>query len=622
MNDDTIQSYLKDTSIDVNKRKKVASLLDTGQITQDKAIGIINQKYGSKYTTPSSFTGGAIQDVKETGTNIADTFKERATKIKERFSSLKTADQGEKTLGKGLARSFGAGIATAGDVVGGAFEMAGEGALGAIKAVTPEFIEKPIGKAFNTMFQSIGDTETAQKAFTEWDKFSKENPALADTIEGAFEIATVMAPGSKQVKTGIQTGKKLAVEGVETGLKAGQKAIGKATDIAMEIPKTAVSKASGVERSALRTIYEGAKKEGKEGVESLFTKAKRGDITPEGELGRIKTGIDETIEALGETGKQYESIRGLDIKIKSPVSSFENTLKQRGVKFTEEGLDFSATNMADAGDINAVKKAYDLVKSKGVDMDASTILNTRQQLDDLINFQSQTTSKGQGLVKQLRTEIDTIAKEKIPKLAEIDKKYGETAQFLNKVKRDILNPDGTFKDNAISKVRNLTNKSNQAKLERIKEIVPDIEERINALSAVEAVARASDIKVGDYVGSMFKSGAGGAVGGMAMGLDPVTSGIVFAIASNPTVVTSTLNTIGKVVGTTQRQLVSIASKISKGKSLTSAEVSVLKSKVVSDKLAQSLGFTNIDDFIAKNTSAVAKSEALEGSSEISPLVNQ
>lgn len=75
---------------------------------------------------------------------------------------------------------------------------------------------------------------------------------------------------------------------------------------------------------------------------------------------------------------------------------------------------------------------------------------------------------------------------------------------LRNIKKDFFNPDNTLKDNALSKLSNLTKKGNEARLERVKQLIPDIEPQINAIKALEDIKLANGQKVGSY----FRAGAG------------------------------------------------------------------------------------------------------------------
>ena len=75
---------------------------------------------------------------------------------------------------------------------------------------------------------------------------------------------------------------------------------------------------------------------------------------------------------------------------------------------------------------------------------------------------------------------------------------------MKNIKKDFFNRDGTLKDNALSKLSNLTKKGNEARLERVKVLIPDIEPQINAIKALEDVKLANGQKVGTY----FRTGIG------------------------------------------------------------------------------------------------------------------
>ena len=66
------------------------------------------------------------------------------------------------------------------------------------------------------------------------------------------------------------------------------------------------------------------------------------------------------------------------------------------------------------------------------------------------------------------------------------------------IKKDWLNPDWTFKDNARSKLRNLTKAWNEEKLARLEKVIPWISNDLKALDVWLTVERASKQWVWQY----------------------------------------------------------------------------------------------------------------------------
>lgn len=70
--------------------------------------------------------------------------------------------------------------------------------------------------------------------------------------------------------------------------------------------------------------------------------------------------------------------------------------------------------------------------------------------------------------------------------------------FLNTVKKDYFLKSGKPKDNFMSLLETITNKGKEMKLDRLREIIPDIEAKSNSLKAVADIDAAMGSKVGTY----------------------------------------------------------------------------------------------------------------------------
>ena len=72
----------------------------------------------------------------------------------------------------------------------------------------------------------------------------------------------------------------------------------------------------------------------------------------------------------------------------------------------------------------------------------------------------------EGLIRDMRKSIDKVAKRDIPWLADLDAKYQPLIDEVRQMNKDWFDSNGNLKDNARSKLRNLTKAWNEAKLER------------------------------------------------------------------------------------------------------------------------------------------------------------
>lgn len=123
-------------------------------------------EYEAEYGPKESFTG-----------NVGQRFNERADNVGQALRR----DQG--ALHTGL-QVFGQGIAALGDV---AFE--------GVKALTPDFIEKPIGEAVSSAVQGVANTEPAKQATGWYQQFKTAHPTAAADLEALFNIGSVLPIG-------------------------------------------------------------------------------------------------------------------------------------------------------------------------------------------------------------------------------------------------------------------------------------------------------------------------------------------------------------------------------------------------------------------------------------------
>jgi type I site-specific restriction-modification system R (restriction) subunit len=77
-------------------------------------------------------------------------------------------------------------------------------------------------------------------------------------------------------------------------------------------------------------------------------------------------------------------------------------------------------------------------------------------------------------IRNMRGKIDDALKEQVKGFKEADAEYRELTNLVKELKKDWFTKDGKLKDNALSKIRNLTNKGNEAKLERLEKQFPGI----------------------------------------------------------------------------------------------------------------------------------------------------
>lgn len=408
------------------------------------------------------------------------------------------------------------------------------------------------------MWDSIKETVTDPQKLGEW---ITQNPA---------DILMAVSP-----KTAATLGKAVIKWTAEWVVKWAE-VLGKWTAKASEF---VASQAFGINPSTIRNIIKDP---------ALYNQVEKWVINSEELLSSLGTKIDQNISKLSETGKWYQEIKKIaDITPPNIV----DVLGKRWITIDKWWkLNFSNTNMADTADLNAIQKAYNMIAKDYTSQGGKiNVINTRGKLDDLINYESKTTSKWQSVIKEIRNAIDTKAKSEIPWLAELDASYWEQTKLLKSIKKDFLNPDWTFKDNAMSKISNLTKKWNEAKLERVKELIPWIEDNINAIRAFEDVTLAGWQKVWTYLRWAWT------VGVWAMAGWPIWA-IVWLLLTSPQVATNLL----KGIWYSKQFINRIVWKIKIWSKITTEEMVMLEKWVesLSSKEINGTITSNIDNSVA------------------------
>lgn len=180
-----------------------------------------NPEYGEKFraalfgtTPPQQFTTNINQQDQEqmggqkvvSGVSLEDAPRDTlGQKLSGRLADL----------GLGISRTvegeqgiFSGTLQTGGAIAGGLLDVGGA----AVRALTPDFIEKPIEKATGYVGTKLGETQLMQDIGQAWLKLEEEDPIVADNIRGTLNIVSVIPAVSATFKA-----MGLAKQGVATG---------------------------------------------------------------------------------------------------------------------------------------------------------------------------------------------------------------------------------------------------------------------------------------------------------------------------------------------------------------------------------------------------------------------
>lgn len=277
-------------------------------------------------------------------------------------------------------------------------------------------------------------------------------------------------------------------------------------------------------------------------------------------------------------GEEYEKIRNSNapVKIKDILSNVSKRLKEGWLQFTNEWINVNKNYTP------AINKKFeelwvflDELRNLWNRATAEDVWWARRQIDTLAKWEGQPAgleADAINLIRDVRGLLDAELKRQIPDMKVLDDSYKKTIAEVKELKKDWFNKDGTLKDSAYSKIRNLTNKgSNQPKLARLEELLPWITEELKGLAVAESVEKAGKQMVGQYANQIF------GVGGWIVGITSLLSGwlsawpiilwVLWATLATPKNLVKLLKYQGKISNGFNK----IISKITNGIKLTPAE---------------------------------------------------
>jgi len=239
-------------------------------------------------------------------------------------------------------------------------------------------------------------------------------------------------------------------------------------------------------------------------------------------LDDVKEKVSEKRLANTEMGQEYRDLRKNKSKVVNTewvTNDMKKSLKENWITIDKNwNLKFSEMSKFNAKQKAALVDAWNELKmvEKKKNINAWNVLDMRQKFDDKLNWDgkamdlnwnlSAVDKATEWLIKDMRWVIDERAKISVEWLKELDSKYSESIAEMQQIKKDWLNPDGTFKDSARSKLRNLTKAWNEEKLARLEKLIPWITQDLKALDVWLTVERATKQWVWQYSKSIWVAG--------------------------------------------------------------------------------------------------------------------
>lgn len=505
-----------------------------------------SKQTASKPTIIDRFKG-TVKDVVGIVPAVGETLKE-------------TGQRGADTLGRafrGEADPLTTGLAFTGDIARGISETVGDVIFGAGKAVLPVEVEQKIQEGFRTIVEPLtGPITNIQSA---WEEVKEKHPNVAESIEGMLNIGMLGADvagfgaGAKVTKGVGKAGKELIEEGIE---KVGKKVVSGIDEIGETtkgVGEYLTTQVTGLTPETVETLIKNPAK---------ITKAQADDMSRMTLARNVEDVLNSRLDELTATGKEYNLIRQSDEVVNLPENAlldFVKTKYKLGLDDAGKLKKTRASYPMENADLNALQGFLDLYGDTNK-LTAEEFLNSRTAISNIAKYDQAKSNTSKIVAKDLRKYLDSFGKKQIRGLSDLDKRFSSEKKVLDTLKKDLFDRDGNLKSSAVSSIANISGKGKEVKLNRLKELVPDIEEKARIVKTLENIEDAQGITVGTYARGIL------AGGGLATGNIPA---IVGAIITSPSVIVPLLKKFGEI--TKNINIGDLAKKIKAGKALTVKE---------------------------------------------------
>lgn len=362
-----------------------------------------------------------------------------------------------------------------------------QAATGDIAGATKSFTEDPFGQAAPVVLAAEGGAKLA-------DNIASKS-AMADYVKNIGENYKEPIP-KPTTKYSDAFGK--SVEMVASPVTKTAGLIGKALPSIGGIGTSLVSHLTGLDPQTVGQIISNP---------SEFSKIKQEAMSRQSLASDFSNAIDNFIETKKDTGTEYGAIRTMDKPVQVPPNFIQDTLGEFKLGLKKGKVVADTTSLTrNPADIKAVQNFVDNWGKK-TSLTPEEYLNMRKDIEGIAKHGKDigTNIDAQKVGKRLYDQANEKIGKQIPGLRELDAKMSPQIEQFKQIKKDFLNPDGTFKDGAISKISNAAGRGKENLLARMEELSPGITQRIKILKAVEDIQHASGLKVGNYTQAGLKT---------------------------------------------------------------------------------------------------------------------
>jgi hypothetical protein len=285
---------------------------------------------------------------------------------------------------------------------------------------------------------------------------------------------------------------------------------------------------------------------------------------------KFQSKLDEFEQAEAGLLPEYKAVR----ESADPVSLVRNPLieklKEKGFQIEQGKEGIRLVKSIDSklplskGELGQIEEVLNLLSGRKI-ITPDQFLNVRGELTKLSKFDAAAPlgKDVRTLGRDLRKAWNSL-RPQINGIEQIDNRFSSVADDLDEFSDGFArNAEGKLglTETGYKRLLNLTNRGNDRLLQQVKKYIPDIEDDVRALRALEDVLNAADHKVGTYSRSILGVGAGAAIGG-------IPGAIAGLLLSSPTVTIPLIKAYGKVTGVAGDVVNGIINKIKTGGKLT------------------------------------------------------
>jgi hypothetical protein len=315
---------------------------------------------------------------------------------------------------------------------------------------------------------------------------------------GAGTGAALPVAGAALSKTGraIKGGAQKAGEAAGPIVRGAQKQVPKSLEYG-------VSQATGLNPMSVKAFVNNP---------GRYTTEFLGSLDRQSLQNEVMKALQKKADELAGLGSEYASIQKQKIpfifnKNKDGVHEIlANRLREFGLDFQNGKLVKTADTVPmERGDLREIQEFVDIFGRRNVNS-GRQYLNLRRTLDKMAYPGGDKIGVSGEFGRLMRRDYDELVKDTYQGLRQLDDEFAPLKTDLDAVIKDFGDPNAP-KDYAASRLANLLGENNFQRLERIKKVIPDIEQKVQDLVIAEDLARTGGQKVGTYTKAILTGGA-------------------------------------------------------------------------------------------------------------------